>query len=271
MNRKAICFGCLPGKLPEEKFNNAAKAGFSGVECGPLASKAERQAYLDLAGAYGIKIHSVMNELHWTYPLSDPDPAVRKKSLAGIIASIDTAKFVGADTVLVVPAVVRPDTSYEQAMDRSMASIREILPYAAEQGVRIGIENVWNKFLLSPIEFARYIDGFDNPWVAAYFDVGNIVAYGFPDQWIRSLGQRIQKIHLKGFDAKKHAFTGLLGGTIDWASVMAALNDVDYRGWLTAELSPDPEDGDPEIGLMKISRDMDTILGITPIRPVDFR
>ncbi len=256
--KKSICLGCVPGRDDGERYANAARCGFAAVEVGTLVDPAERRKHKDLAAKHGLAVCSVMNSDHWQYPLSDPDPGVREKSLAGVAASIETAAALGADTVLVVPAVVTPDVTYEEAWERSADSMSCVLPLAEKRKIVLGVENVWNMFLLSPLEFAGYVDGFGSEYVAAYFDVGNIVAYGYPDHWIRTLGERIGKVHLKGFDAAKHAFVQLLDGTIDWPRVMAALRDVGYDGWLTAELGP--EGPDLLEGLAKISGDMDRIL-----------
>ena len=141
-----------------------------------------------------------MNFEHWNSPLSSADPAVVSKSVAGMETSLRNAKLWGADTVLLVPAVVNPQTSYQDAWTRSQKVIRErLLPLAAELKVVIAVEEVWNKFLLSPLEFARYVDEMGSPWVKAYFDVGNVVFYGYPQDWIRTLGPRIVKVHLKDF------------------------------------------------------------------------
>jgi hexulose-6-phosphate isomerase len=150
--------------------------------------------------------------------------------------SLENAAALGADTVLLVPAVVNPKTRYAEAHDRSKKEIRKLVPLAERLGVTIAVENVWNKFLLSPLEFAEYVDQFESKRVRAYFDIGNIVAYGFPQDWIRTLRDRIVKLHAKDFDAGKHQWKPLLEGSIDWKEVRAALREIDYNGWMTAEL-----------------------------------
>src|SRR6266536_4230043 len=147
-----------------------------------------------------LPIHSVMNAEHWRSPLSSADPAVVEKSLEGMRTSLRNAKLWGADTVLLVPAVVNPETSYAQAWERSQRQIRKLIPMAEELKIVIGIEEVWNKFLLSPLEFARYIDEFKSPWIRAYFDVGNVVSNSYPQDWIRTLGNRFVKVHIKRFE-----------------------------------------------------------------------
>ena len=142
-----------------------------------------------------------MNMDHWRLPLSSSDPEVVTRSVQGMETSMRNAALWGADTVLLVPAVVDADTPYRDAYERSQRVIRErLLPMARDLKVVIAVEEVWNKFLLSPLEFARYVDEFDSPWLKAYFDVGNVVLFAFPQDWIRTLGPRIVKLHLKDFN-----------------------------------------------------------------------
>jgi hexulose-6-phosphate isomerase len=142
-----------------------------------------------------------------------------------------------------VPAVVHKDVSYNDAYDRSHAEIAKAVPLAEELGVKIAIENVWNQFLLSPLEAARFVDEFNSPAVGWHFDVGNVITYGWPEQWIRILGKRIQKLHIKEYSRKKRDAEGLwkgfdvkyLEGDNDWPAIMKALDDIGYNGWGIAE------------------------------------
>lgn len=258
--QKGICYGFLPGATVEEKFAQAATLGFACVEIPTLATDADRRQFRAAADAAGIRVPSIMNQAHWSSPLSDADPAVRAKSVEGMMASLATAEVLGADTVLLVPAVVKPDVTYEQAWERSRAEISRMLPAYAEKRVIIAIENVWNRFLLSPIEFCSYVDSFNSPWLAAYFDVGNILAYGYPEHWIKSLGKRLKKVHIKGFDSSKHAWTSLLKGTVNWPAVMAALRAVGYNGVVTAELRGEGDDAAAQA--KNVSEDMDKIFAM---------
>jgi len=180
----------------------------------------------------------VMNQAHWDYPLSSSDPAVVAKSMEGMKTSLHNAHFWGADTVLLVPAVVNKQTRYEDAWKRSQKQIRELLPLAEQLKVIIGIEEVWNKFLLSPLEMRTYVDEFKSPYIKAYCDVGNMVLYGYPQDWILTLNKRICKLHLKDFRWKnmKAEFVNLRDGDIDWKAVYAALKEVGYNGTATVEL-----------------------------------
>ena len=257
--KKGICIGSLPGESTAARFKLAKTAGFDGVEIGPLRSDTERTEIKQIATDAGIALCSVMNGKHWSHPLSDADPSVREVSRNAMLDSLATAEAIGADTVLLVAAVVNPKTTYEEAYQRSQEEIRKLVPTAKEKGLTIAIENVWNKFLLSPMEFSQYIDEFESDAIGAYFDVGNIVAYGFPQHWIRSLGSRISKVHVKGFNAGQHRFTYLIEDcTIDWNAVMTALADVGYDDYMTAEL-PVGED-DPEGTVHQISEDMSKII-----------
>jgi L-ribulose-5-phosphate 3-epimerase len=198
-----------------------------------------------------------MNADHWRYPLSSSDPEVVAKCMAGMETSLHNAKLWGADTVLLVPAVVNPETRYQEAWERSQRQIRKLIPLAQELKVIIAVEEVWNKFLLSPLEFARYVDDFNSPYLKAYFDVGNVVLTGYPQDWIRTLGNRIAKLHLKDFTFKKRQaeFVNLRDGEIDWKGVHAALAAIGYHGSATVELN-----GGDAAYLQDVSKRVDLIL-----------
>lgn len=205
-----------------------------------------------------------MNRDHWSSPLSDPDPAVRNKCIQSIAASLREVKELGGDTVLIVPGVVNEKVSYEQAYITSQQSIRELLPYVEETGMQLGVENVWNNFLISPMEAKRYIDEINHPLVGWYFDVGNILRYGWPDHWIRTLNKRIVKLHIKEFSRELMNSKGLwegfkvdlLEGDNNWPVVMQAVRDINHTGgWLTAEVPGGDRDH-----LKKISKQMDLII-----------
>ena len=140
--------------------------------------------------------------------------------MAAIRQEFADCKAYGGTTVLVVPAVVNRKVGYRDAYKRSQKNIRELIPDAEKHGIKIAIEEVWNKFLLSPVEFARYIDEFESPWVGAYFDVGNVVEFGYPGGMDPRAGKRILKVHIKEY-AKRKAFQLPAGrrGEIDWAAV----------------------------------------------------
>ena len=238
--KKAVLWSMLPPTLSElEKFQLAKECGFSEIECQTTPDQPKAEELLAASRKTGLRIHSVMNMDHWKYPLSSPNQSDVDKSIAGMETSLRNAKLWGADTVLLVPAVVNADITYEQAYERSQTNIRKLIPLAKELGVIIAIEEVWNKFLISPVDFARYVDSFSSPQIRAYFDVGNVVLYGYPQQWIRTLGKRIVKLHIKDFYFRKGEtkWVNLGEGDIKWAAIHAALADIGYNGTATVELS----------------------------------
>jgi hexulose-6-phosphate isomerase len=243
-----------------EKFKAVKEAGFEGVE--PMSHMVQDEVMKALEET-GLKAASVCCSTHWDQTLSDPNPATREKGLEGLKQTLRDARRYGASSVLLVPAVVNKQVSYADAYSRSQAEIRKALPLAEELGVKIAIENVWNQFLLSPMEAARYVDEFNSPWIGWHFDVGNVVTYGWPEQWIRILNKRILKLHIKEFSRKKRDAEGLgkgfdvefLKGDNDWPSIMKALDEVGYNGWGIAEQGGA---GSPE-GLKKLSEEMDRI------------
>jgi L-ribulose-5-phosphate 3-epimerase len=240
--KKAVLLSMLPKEFSyRDRFQTALDAGFAGIEIGTVAGAAEAESIKAAADATGLVIHSVMNADHWKYPLSSGDPAVVDKSVAGMETSLHNAKLWGAGTVLLVPAVVNPETSYQEAWTRSQKVVRErILPLAEELKVVVAMEEVWNKFLLSPLEMKRYVDEFASPWVKAYVDVGNMIFYGYPQDWIRTLGPRVARIHLKDFKLDRGEgrfyWRNLGEGDVDWVEVRKALSDVDYDSWMTTEI-----------------------------------
>jgi L-ribulose-5-phosphate 3-epimerase len=239
--KKGVMWGSIGvGKSIQEKFIAVKDAGFDGVE---VMSHLDRNEVLKAHDATGIPIPSVCNALHWKFLLSDPDPGVREEGVAAMKVSLEDAAAYGADTVLLVPGRVTETVGYEECWNRSSDEIKKLVPLAEKLKVKIAIENVWNNFLLSPMEARTYVDQFKSSYVGFYFDCGNILAYGWPDQWIRILGKRIAKVHIKEYSRKiadkqgKSAGFGvkLLEGDVNWSSVMKAFDETGYNGWTTIE------------------------------------
>src|SRR5437016_5664064 len=248
----------LPAKLIiADRFKMARDAGFEVVQAPTEPDEHKAEEIKKAAEAANIRIDSVMNMDYWKYPLSSNDPAVVEKSLAGMRTSLHNAKFWGADAVLLVPAVVNPQMSYRDAWTRSQKEIRTLLPLAEELKVMIAIEEVWNKFLLSPLEMAKYISEFQSPWIKAWFDVGNVLLYGYPQDWIRTLGRSVVKLHIKDF--KRHedgyAWVNLGDGDADWPEIPKALAEINYSGSAIVELK---EGDDAYLG--DVSRRLDRLL-----------
>jgi hexulose-6-phosphate isomerase len=263
--KKGVLTSMLPKELSwKDKFQLAKDVGFEGIEGQTEENPAVEAEMRKASEATGMPIHSVMNMLHWQFPLSSSDPAAVEKSLKGMETSIRNASAWGANTVLLVPGVVNPQTGYADAYKRSQEQIKKLIPVAEKAKVIIAVENVWNKFLLSPMEFATYVDSFQSPWVKAYFDVGNILLYGYPQDWIRTLGKsRIAKVHLKDFHNRRNTvirrnvpeFVNLREGDLDWKEVHKAFGEIGYQGFATVELS-----GGDEKYLRDLAKRVDMIL-----------
>ena len=265
--KKAVGLGMVgEGKTTLDRFLLLRDLGFDGVEIDRPAD-APLDELLAAQEQSGVRIHGVVDSVHWGAPLNSTDVAVRRRGVEGLEAALRDAKACGASSVLLVPAVVSASQPYDEAWTRSQEAIRAVLPLATELRVVIAVENVWNQFLLSPLEAARYVDELASPYVQFHFDIGNVVNYGWPEQWIRLLGPRIAKLHIKDYSRKKRDDAGLwrgfeveLGeGSVDWAAVMAALDGCGYSTapggrWATAEVA-----GGDRRRLEQIARQMDRL------------
>ncbi len=260
--KKGIMWGTVGVKGSVlEKMKAIKEAGFEGTE---MMSHMDQEEVLRARDATGLSIPSVCGRDHWSKPLSDPNPKVRAEGLESLKQALRDGKRYGASSVLLVPAVVTKQVSYADAYTRSQEEIRKAIPLAEELGVKIAIEDVWNHFLLSPLEAARYVDEFHSPAVGWHFDVGNILNYGWPEQWIRILGPRIQKLHIKEFSRKKRDDQGLwkgfdvrlLEGDNDWPAIMKAIDDIGYQGWAITEQGG----GDSPEGLRDLCQRLEKIL-----------
>jgi hexulose-6-phosphate isomerase len=244
---KAVLVTKLPDELPLlDRFRLAADVGFAGVEMQTVEDPAEAEQAGEAAERLGLRIHSVVSTAQRRHPLSSADPGVVRRSVAGLAASLGNAKLWGADAVRLAPAAVDPQTSYRDAWNRSQNVIRErILPLARELDVVVAVERVSNGPLFGPLELARYVDALDSPWVKASFDTGHIVFYAYPQDWIRALGRRIAKVHLR-----------IGQEDVDWGEVRRALREIGYDGWMTAE----PAGGDAA-SLRDAATRLDRVLG----------
>ena len=259
-------------------FELAKDAGFDGVEValaedGPITLKSTKEEILaikKMAEEVAIELYSVASGLYWDYNYTANDPEVREKAKEITKKQLEIASLLGCDTILVIPGAVdvafNPSAEvveYDVAYERAFEALKELAPYAEELKVAIGIENVWNKFLLSPIETADLIDKVGSDYVGSYFDVGNVLSTGNPEHWIKVLGKRIKKVHFK--DYRKEAgglcgFVDLLSGEVNWPKVMEQFKNVGYDGWVSAEMLP-PYTHYPETIIYNTSNAMDKILG----------
>ena len=259
--KKSISYWAFPGGLEgtkdvAEAIGQAAEMGYDAIELGCAESGelgldvsekrcAEYRAAADKAG---IEISSLCSGLYWGRNFGSSRPEDRAQCAEDVKRMLQIAAWLGVDALLYIPAAVdvffdpsADIVSYEVALERSTEGTRSVLPTAEKHRVALCIENVWSKFLLSPTEMARFIDGFGSEYVGAYFDVGNVLAYGYPEQWIRILGSRIKRVHFKDFKkavGDANGFCDLLEGDVNWPEVMKALREVGYDGYCTAEMIP---------------------------------
>jgi len=255
LNKKSLKFGMIKEDLSIlDKFKLVKSLGFDGVEM-DSPNDLDDKEIIAARDEAGIIIPGVVNSVHWKKPLSHSDPAVREECTNSMIDAFHKCKLYGGTTVLLVPAIVNDEIRYDEAWERSTAEIKKMLPVANETGIKIAIENVWNNFLISPMEAARYIDQFNSDMIGWYMDIGNIVRSGWPHHWIQILGKRIIKVDIKDYSRKKQSEEGIwegfkvkLGdGDSDWVKVNQALQEVGYNGWGSAEVSGGDRDRLKEI------------------------
>lgn len=269
--RKGINIWSFGGDPPLEAcFRLARAAGFEGIELalsarGALSlqtTDAEALAIRARAEAHGLRINALATGLYWQYSFTSDHAELRAKAMSVARRQLELAALLGADAALVcpgavgvdfTPAQVVPDAGeieafvgdevipYDVAYDRALEAMRVLAPHAEATGVRVGVENIWNKFLLSPLEMRGFIDAVGSPWVGVWLDVANMLAFGYPEQWVRILGKRIVKLHFKDYRVavgNLNGFVDLLAGDVNWREVMRALDEIGYDGWANGEMCP---------------------------------
>lgn len=272
---KSICSVIFPRSMPlADCFKKAKSAGFDGIEIRmgdeiTLDSTPEQlQRIGDAAREAGIAIASLwVSEPLGANPLNSPDPEARARGVAAIRKAIGFCGHLGCGAMLIVPGRLgsgaKFQVGYQTTWERMTAEFRKVVPDAERGKVILTPENVWNKFLVSPLEMRAFIDQFKSPWLQAHFDIGNVMQFGYPQDWILTLGPRIKRVHVKDYKLSSRAeqgrFVDLLQGDVDWKEVMAALVKVGYRGFMSPEIGHDPNDPDR---LRKVSQALDQILAM---------
>jgi len=280
---KSINYWSFPGGLegnlsPFEAIKLAKKYGFEAIELciqegGPSGLDLTEQTCRDLvaeAANQGVQIASVASGLYWSRALADGEASQRAQAQKDLEQMIQITSWLGAKTLLTIPGAVdvfflpdRAKLDYEHVYRYATEGLRAVLPTAERCKVRLGIENVWNKFLLSPMEMAMFVDQFASPWIGAYVDVANLMPFGHPEQWLRILGKRVVGIHFKDFRRSVgtlDGFVDLLEGDVPWPDVMAAIADIGYEGPVAAEMIPGYAHY-PLVRIANTSNAMDAILG----------
>ncbi|HOK55727.1 MAG TPA: sugar phosphate isomerase/epimerase family protein [bacterium] len=275
--KKSVNMWIIPGNVSfEDGLKMLKDAGFEGVEMNTTeggildlnSSEKDVKKVAEKVRKTGLEIASLLVGQFWKYPLTSSDPEIRKKGEELLEKGIKIANYLGTDAILVVPGVVASLSgqgeivSYDIAYKRSQESIKKYVELAEKNNVFICVENVWNKFLLSPLEMKRFVEEIGSEYVKVYFDVGNILLIGFPEMWIRILGKLIKRIHLKDFKlsiGNINGFCDLLEGDVNWPEVIKALKEIGYTSFLTAELGPYKYY--PETKIYTTSLAIDKILG----------
>lgn len=277
--KKGISIWSFPAQSLKDSFMLAKDAGFEGVEValdeseGELTLSSTEKEIKEIkkqAEDAGIELYSVASGLYWNYWLSSEDAAERQKAQDIVKKQLEAASILGCQSILVIPGAVNAEfaapgrvVDYETTYNNSLESICKVKEYAEQYKVEIGLENVWNKFLLSPVEMREFIDKVGSDYVGSYLDIGNTLANGFPEHWIKTLGKRIKKVHFKDYRVEAgglHGFVDLLAGDVNYPAVTKALEEIGYDGWVTAEMIPNYKYYTEAI-IYNTSYSMDKILG----------
>jgi hexulose-6-phosphate isomerase len=276
---KSICSSIFPAEMPlPDAMRRARDAGFQAFEIQmnkqltPSTTPEELRRIEDGVHATGLMIAAVWPSGHLNRnPLNSPDPAVRAVGVHAIRKSLEFAAVLKCEELLIVPGRVSLDpgeerstrAGYKETWDRVSAELKRLVPLAEKARIALGMENVVNKFLLSPLEACTFIDQFQSPWIRSHFDAGNVMPFGYPQDWIRILGPRIKRVHIKDYKSDGRLvggqFVPLTEGDVNWKEVMAALVKAGYRGTLSPEYPHNPKDPDQ---LVKVSRALDKILAL---------
>ena len=267
--KKSICSVIFPPKTPLERmFADAKAAGFEAMELRLDVDLLRAADVGSMAKDHGIEIASLwVSQALGQHPLNSPDAGVRALGVADIERALDVAAGLGCGALLLVPGRVgngaRLFAGYEDTWQRFTAELTKCIPLAASRQVLLTVENVWNLFLMSPLEMRSFVDQFHSPWVMAHFDMGNVLRFGYPEDWVRTLGPRIRRVHVKDFKLQQGMqaghFVPLLTGDVNFQAVMTALRETGYQGYLSPEIEHDPNQADQ---LANVSKQLDRIIAL---------
>jgi hexulose-6-phosphate isomerase len=249
--KKGICYICIDeGETFEDKLSAACAAGYDGVElrigtdvAAPVhlaMDRAHVERVRDLVERYGLEIPSVMGPVLRDTPVLSADAAVRREATAAFASALERAAWLGASTVLMHPGQLQPQTRYDQAWAGTVEVLHTLIPACERTGVGIGLENVWNKFLLAPTEMRQILDEVNHPLIGCYLDTANMLLYGYAEHWVPIVGHHIRKVHVKDFKREGGGgrFCQLLEGDCNFPAVMRELRALGYDDYLTSEVSP---------------------------------
>ncbi|MDA1232024.1 MAG: sugar phosphate isomerase/epimerase [Planctomycetota bacterium] len=251
----------VPGTLTE-KFQAVKEAGFDGIEMNAPGMNVD-ETKVAIAES-GLPVDGTVNSTHWSVRHTDPDAAIRANALESLKSAIRNTHAVGGHSALLVVGKGE-DGPEDEIWKRSIDNISLAVPLAAQLGVQIVIENVWNQFLYdhagdhtqTAAKYVKYVDELNSPWVGMQFDIGNHWKYGSMGDWIRQLGKRVMKLDIKGFSRAEGKFTRISEGDIDYADVRKALQEINFYGWAAAEVG-----GGDAAELKRIAQEMDMVFGL---------
>jgi len=257
----------MPAMPIKEKLLLAKKAGFAGFEIaftedGDITPKTPEKDLLDIksfARDNGIELSGLATGLYWKYNFMSDNAEERKKAVETAVRQIETAAILETKNILLLPGSVYESTDYETAWFRSQEEIQKIIPCAGSCNIKIGIENVWNKFLMSPMEAKLFVDSFNSDNIGFYLDIGNVILFGYPEHWIKILGKRIINVHFKDYNRASDCYVDLLAGDVNYIGVINALESIGYDGWVNAEMAVYKRYSDQIV--YNTSSAMDRILG----------
>ena len=204
-------------------------------------SDAELRGIAETCEAAGVDIGSITAGYADRGNLLSLDATEREKGARSLARGIEVAGALGVGGILLHPGQLTVEGTYQQVWDNLVGILRELAPSAEAHRVAVGLENVWNKFLLNPKEMREIVDEIGSDWVGTYLDTANMMAYGYPEHWIRELGSRIKRVHFKDFSRDAHQFVNLLDGDTDWPAVMEAFRAIGYDGYVIHEVGGDRE------------------------------
>ena len=238
---------CLPKQALEADLDFARNTGYDAIE---LVFSDEGEPSIDASGSAlaqvksacidrGLEIVSIRPVRKDGGSLLSPDTSERTKMVDVLARGLEIAEAIGVDGMLLHPGSLEPGVSYLETWRNFRDAMKTLAPEAERRGCSIGVENVWNKFILSPMEACRFVDEVGSSSIGIYIDVANMVLYGYPEMWIRDLGNRITKVHVKDFRRKDGTWVQLMDGDVDWQAVMKELRNIGFDGALVSEVGGD--------------------------------
>ena len=249
--------GFGPNKTPYEFIDFAKAQGLDGVELtlddclSVTITEDECRKIAAYAKEKGVGLRTMATGHYGAESLGADDEAERMRAVEFTKKYLQIAAWIGAETILVIPGSAhvtwdpsRPVVPYKTVWENATKSLRSLLPLAEKLGVNIALENVWMRFLLSPMEWKLFLDQFESDRLGMYFDIGNCLLYAPAQDYVEILGPRIKAVHIKNWQGDDcggtlHGFgDSLLKGEVDYKAVLSAFKACGYDRTFTVEMIP---------------------------------